>query len=105
MAATLEELEKRVRDLEAEVQTWPSVMRELWARAERDSATACSSERGARLLAAALADRAGPTASWETIDLRVEPIGVERLRAMLLSEGIKPEDNMLSREITRLREV
>ena len=43
--------------------------------------------------------------SWfEDMNLTTAPIGPEKLQAMMRQEGIRPEDNLLSRGIVAMRE-
>jgi hypothetical protein len=101
MAATTEELERRLAALEAEVARLrerleppadgrPENAWEEMARRSRESQPAL-------------------TAAWKKMlqDLGIpelEPIGAEKLQEMMLAEGIRPEDNILSSEIIRMRE-
>jgi hypothetical protein len=102
MAATTEELERRLTALETEVARLqerlasptngqPENAWEEMARPSRESQPAL-------------------TAAWKQMlkDLGIpemEPIGAEKLREMMLAEGIRPEDNILSSEIIRLRDL
>lgn len=65
-------------------------------------------ERGARLLREARMSQAQLTAGWlralEQMGIRGEPIPVEKLREMMLADGIRPEDNEFSRGIIEMRE-
>jgi hypothetical protein len=101
MAATTEELERRLAALEAEVArlrerlepppgSQPENAWEEMARRSRESQPAL-------------------TAAWKKMlqDLgipEVEPIPAEELQQMMIDEGIRPEDNILSSEIIRMRE-
>jgi len=43
--------------------------------------------------------------SWfQQIGINVHPVGAEKLQAMTLQEGIRPEDNLLSSGIINMRE-
>ena len=93
MTTTVAELEKRVAALEREV----SYLRQelgIWTPGE----TRAESERAQAELEAAWAR------AMEQMGIRGEPIGAEKLQAMMLAEGIKPEDNILSRGIIEMRE-
>lgn len=65
-------------------------------------------ERGARSLRAAQANQAALSEAvakaFEEAGITAEPVGVEKLREMMLQEGIRPEDNEFSREIIAMRE-
>jgi hypothetical protein len=97
MAATREELEGRLGAVEQE-------LAQLRARMEQKAAESAAGQRPAR----APADPALIDALWrkalEEMGIRGEPVGPERLQAMMLAEGIKPEDNSFSREIIAMRE-
>jgi hypothetical protein len=101
MAATLEELEKRLAELEQEV----ARLRE-WAKPPLDETAA---QQGARMLRQSRAHRDAFVAGWdkfmEHMGIKgMKPVGPEKLREMMLAEGVKPEDNALSREIIAMRE-
>jgi len=101
MAATLDELERRLAALEVEVARLrerfelppggqPENAWEEMARRSRESQPAL-------------------TTAWKKMlqDLgipEVEPVGAEKLQEMMLAEGIRPEDNILSSEIIKMRE-
>jgi hypothetical protein len=101
MAATVEELEKRLAVLEREV----ARLRQQ-VDAPHDVETAA--ERGARLLSESQATQAGLSAAWEKAfaDLGItgEAIGPEKVQAMIAASGIRPEDNEFSRGIIEMRE-
>jgi hypothetical protein len=101
MAATMEDLERRLTALEAEVVRLrerleppaagrPENAWEEMARRSRESQPAL-------------------TAAWEKAMRemgipKVEPIGAEKVQEMMIAEGIRPEDNEFSRAITAMRE-
>jgi hypothetical protein len=101
MAATTEELERRLAALEAEVARLrerlepppdgrPENAWEEMVRRSRESQPAL-------------------TAAWKKMlqDLgipEVEPIPAEELQQMMIDEGIRPEDNEFSRAIIAMRE-
>jgi hypothetical protein len=93
MATTIEDLEKRVAALERELRY---LRRELgiWTPGETPEEAAES--------------QAAVDAAWarvkEQLGIQGEPIGAEKLQAMMLAEGIKPEENILSRGIIEMRE-
>ena len=51
-------------------------------------------------------------ASWKTwfdewfqqLGITAQPIGAEKLQELILQEGVRPEDNLLSRDIIAMRE-
>jgi hypothetical protein len=90
MATTLAELEQRVAALERELSSLRQIL-EAWTSGE--------------LL---LEDAHGQAEAWERVKeqmgIRGEPIGAEKLQQMMLAEGIKPEENILSRGIIEMRE-
>jgi len=100
MAATLEMLEKRLIALE-------EVVRHLRELVE-PSLDETPAERAARMIRESKRSQAQLSAGWakamEQMGIRGEPIGAEKLQQMLLAEGIKPEDNILSRGIIEMRE-
>jgi hypothetical protein len=55
-----------------------------------------------------LVDRTGWKAWFDAwfhqIDITAQPIGAEALQEMMLQEGVRPEDNLLSRGIIAMRE-
>ncbi|HMC65875.1 MAG TPA: hypothetical protein VKI65_13130 [Gemmataceae bacterium] len=99
--AMLEELEKRVTALEQQV----AALRE---REERRLIEETAAERGARMLREAKASQAAISAAvakaFAEMGITAQPIGAEKLQQMLLAEGVKPEDNILSRAIIEMRE-
>jgi hypothetical protein len=101
MSTRVAELEKRVTALEREIS---SLRQLLEARPIKET----PAEAGARMLREAKRSQAELEAVWarvkEQMGIRGQPIGAEKLQAMMLAEGIKPEDNILSRGITEMRE-
>jgi len=99
--AMLEELEKRVTALEQQV----AALRE---REERRLIEETAAERGVRMLREAKASQAAISAAvakaFAEMGITAQPIGAEKLQQMLLAEGVKPEDNILSRAIIEMRE-
>jgi hypothetical protein len=96
MAATLEDLEKRVTAIEHELAMW------RLANAETPA------ERGARLLQMASQNQAlweaGMAAAMKEMGISGEPIGAEKVQEMIAACGVKPEDNEFSRGIVEMRE-
>jgi hypothetical protein len=76
-------------------------------RRPRDAAPALEG-LGEQLLHEARAGQAQFVAGWKEfmkeLGLRGKPIGARKLRAMLLRQGIKPDDNAFSRGIIAMRE-
>ena len=101
MSATLEDLEKRLAKLEEEVAS----LRQLVARPRFDETPA---ERGARMIREAALSQPQMAAAWakalQEMGITGEPVGAEKLQEMMAACGIKPEDNVLSREIIAMRE-
>ena len=93
MTTEIEELAKRVAALEREV-SYLRPQLGIWTPGQ----TRAESERAQTELKAV----------WERVKEQMgihgEPIGAEKLQAMLLAEGIKPEENILSRGIIEMRE-
>jgi hypothetical protein len=101
MATTLEDMEKRLAALETEV----TFLRQLITGEPIPPALA---ERGARLLREAQAQQAALSAvlgeALGEAGIVGEPVGVEKLREMMAACGVKPEDNLFSREIIAMRD-
>ena len=97
MSRTMEELEKRLIALEQE-----------FARFRRAHELPANEMPGARLLRCAGESRAELVQNTPSIldqmGITGEPIGHEALMQMWLDLGIKPEDNLLSREIIAMRD-
>ena len=96
MAATLEELEKRLTIIEEELAL------------RRQPTVETPAQRGARLLRTAKPEQARMSATMAKVlaDLGIsgEPIGAEKLQQMMLADGINPEENQFSRGIIEMRE-
>jgi hypothetical protein len=101
MATTTEELEKRLSALERKV---AFLEQRLAGRPVEET----PAERGARMIREAKQSQAQLSAGWakamEEMGVRGEPIGAEKLRAMIAACGFKPEDNEFSRGIIEMRE-
>jgi hypothetical protein len=101
MAATLEELEKRLAQVEQEV----ARLRQLVVSPPAEETPA---ERGARLWREADVCQVQMAAGWlramEQMGVRGEPIGAEKVQEIIAAGGIKPEDNEFSRGIIEMRE-
>jgi hypothetical protein len=96
MAATLEDLEKRVTAIEHELVMW------------RLTAAETPAERGARLWEQSLQEQAQITAAMEKameeMGITGEPIPAEELQKLFADCGVNPEDNEFSRGIIEMRE-
>jgi hypothetical protein len=101
MAITLENVEKRLEVLEAEV----AQLRQLLAREQLEETPA---QRGARMLREAKANQAALSAAvakaYAEMGITGEPIGAENVQKMMEECGIRPEDNEFSRAIIEMRE-
>ena len=101
MAATLEQLEDRVTNLERETaQRGPE--HEIVAKAESPA------ERGARVAREGKASQTRISKAWDELmvkwGIHVVPIAMEALQEQLRAAGIKEEDNEFSRAIIAARE-
>jgi hypothetical protein len=100
MAATLEELEKRLAALEEEVIR----LRQKVAPPIDET----PAERGARLLREAKAGKAafsaGAAKAFAEMGITGEPPSIEKFREMWKESGINPDDNLFSREIDAMNE-
>jgi hypothetical protein len=78
------------------------------ARRRPNEAAPAAEGLGEQLLREARAGQAQFVAGWKEfmkeLGLRGKPIGARKLRAMLLREGSKPNDNAFSRGIIAMRE-
>jgi hypothetical protein len=101
MIVTLEGIAQRLAALEEEVAR-------LRERVEGPPVDETPAERGARLLREARAGQAALSAGWdkamEQMGIRGEPVGAQKVREMMAADGIKPEDNEISRGIIEMRE-
>jgi len=101
MAATLEELEKRLARVEQKVTRLQQLV-------EKPPILETAAERGARLLAQARRDKARLKAAavkvFKEMGIQGEPVPPEKLREMMAACGIKPEENLFSRGIMEMRE-
>jgi hypothetical protein len=101
LAATVEDLEKRLAQMEQELARLRLLV-EKSARAETPA------ERGARLLAQARRDKSrlkGLIAKvFEEMGIQGEPVSPEKLRELMAHEGVRPEDRLFSRGIIEMRE-
>lgn len=97
---TIEELQKRIAELEEEV-------RDLrWLLIPRaDDTPAESGRRMIRLSQLGAEENAKLAVKvFEEMGIHGEPIGAARVREMMIADGIKPEDNIASRGIIEMRE-
>lgn len=101
MAATLEELEKRLTQAEQAI----ACLQQLMGQASHEETPV---ERGVRLLHEAGLHQLEIAAGWakamEQMGIRGKPIGAEKVQEMIAACGIKPEDNEFSRDIVEMRE-
>ncbi|HZT80877.1 MAG TPA: hypothetical protein VFA26_11665 [Gemmataceae bacterium] len=99
MATTLEELEKRVIALEQEVA-------KLRGQAEPPRKPLAGDYapmlRKAREQQAAIS--AAVAEAYAKMGITTAPVGPEKLREMMLADGVDPNDNAFSREIIAMRE-
>lgn len=101
MTVTVDDLEKRLSKLELEV----GAIKQLLTRARQAETPA---EMGARLHLQA--ELEGPAMEalakqvFEQMGILEEPIGAEKLQEMMAARGVKPEDNILSRDLIAMRE-
>src|SRR5438093_652991 len=100
MAATVKELERRLAQVEQKVDR----LQQLVEKPREET----PAERGARMLREAAASQPAISAAvaraFEQMGISGEPVGHEKLREMMEACGIKPEDNLFSREIIAMRE-
>jgi hypothetical protein len=103
MSTTNDDLEKRVVALEQEVKALRGLVGGLPFTGKETPA-----ERGAQLFREAERNRGVMAAAWakvkDRMGIHAEPIGAERLRQMMIDEGIDPNDNSFSRGIIEMRE-
>jgi DNA-binding transcriptional regulator LsrR (DeoR family) len=101
MAATLEDLEKRLAQVECEV----ARLRQF---VEVPSPEETPAERGAQLLYEAALHQAQIAAGWakamEQMGISGEPVGAEKVQAMIAAGGINLEENEFSRSLMDMRE-
>ncbi len=99
MAATLEDLEKRLTAVEQELAMW---------RLANSANTETPAERGARLLREARLNQDQIAAAWaaamKEAGISDEPISAEELQKMFAECGVNPEENEFSRGIIEMRE-
>lgn len=98
---TYETLKAKITRIEQEV---VEVRQEL----EQLAATAESWSRERRLGSVQWVDKAGWGAwfdEWfQQIGITAQPIGAKKLQELMLQEGIRPEDNLLSQGVIAMRE-
>jgi hypothetical protein len=98
---TLEELERRIAALEREVALLKAVGNGAIAPTD-------SSQRGARMIQEARASQASLTALSAELFAKMgivqEPLGAQKLQSLILASGIKPDENVFSGEIKKMRE-
>lgn len=101
MAATLEELERRVVALEHVV---TDLRRQVGAghTDETRGSNDVPILRDARAHQAAMS--AAVAKAFAAVGITGEPVSHEKLREMMAAAGIRPEDNLFSREIIAMRD-
>jgi hypothetical protein len=101
MATTVEELERRLTRVEQEVTR-------LRLLVKKTIPVEQPSERGARLLGEARISQpaisAAVASAFQEMGITGEPVGLAKLREMLVACGINGETNAFSREIEAMRE-
>jgi hypothetical protein len=101
MPATVEDLEKRLAQVEREVIR----LRSLVEKTQQEETPA---DRGARLLREARMSQASISAAaakaFEEMGITGEPVGIEKLREMMAASSVDATDNAFSREISSMRE-
>jgi hypothetical protein len=101
MATTLNELAKRLEQVEQEVARLGQLL-------ERLSPAEASADCRVPLLSEARANQAAISAAaakaFEEMEITGEPIGAERVQEMMLACGIDPKDNAFSRGIIDMRD-
>jgi hypothetical protein len=101
MSATVEDLERRLAQVEQEV----TRLRSLVEKTQHEESP---SERGVRLLHEARMSQASISAAaakaFAEMGITCEPVGIEKLREMMAACGVDPTDNAFSREIIAMRE-
>lgn len=101
MAATVEELEKRVLFLEEEVERLRCLLalfRVNETPTEQADRMLWESNNSQAAINAAVAQ------AYAEMGITGEPVGIEKLREMMRASGMDPKDNSFSREITAMRE-
>lgn len=102
MAVTLEDLDRRLSQVEQE-------LARLQAKERPPARLLTAAERGAEALRRAQESQPEISAMWEQVakkmGLPTEPsMSVQELRASMIASGINPEDNEFSRGIIEMRE-
>ncbi|HEX5270825.1 MAG TPA: hypothetical protein VFW33_10075 [Gemmataceae bacterium] len=99
MATTLEELERRVAELETEVAALRGKpVPEKPARFGDNIPLIREARAQQAAISAAVAE------AYAKMGITEVPVGPERLREMMLADGVDPNDNTGSREIIAMRE-
>jgi len=106
MATTIEELQERLASIQQEIGKVSQALNHLLVTPEHqpDPLALAVTASGQRFVDKEALRSAFPSllAEAEARDLR--PIGPEALQALMISEGIRPEDCSASREIIAMRE-
>lgn len=100
MANTVQDLEKRIAALEAEVASLRMPLRQMAAEArsaETNTRPSQSPDQGQAELSA------GWLEAMRRLGVEGDAVAPQRLRSMMLTTGLKPDSNELSREIITMR--
>lgn len=103
MATTIETLEQRVTELEKDM----AVMRQHMERMTAEPPMPPHIRNTPLLREAYLRQtKRKETAeqALQKLGIGVQPVGAEKLQAMMIAAGIRPEENLASREIMAMRE-
>jgi hypothetical protein len=101
MATPFEELEKRLTSLEQEL---ARLRQQVEGLAPRRAMTLDDIPMIREAKATQPAITAAVTKAFAEMGITGEPVGAEKLQQMMIDAGVKPEDNIFSREIIAMRE-
>jgi hypothetical protein len=99
MATTLEDLEKRVIALEQELAAMRGKEGAPSPKRFGDNIPMIRAARAQQAVINAVTAKA-----WGEMGITAEPVSPERLREMMLADGVDPNDNAFTREILAMRE-
>ena len=103
MATTLEALEQRVTDLEAHM----AAMRQQMEKMAPEPPMPPHIRNTPMLRDTYLRQTKNKDSAEQALKklgIDVQPVGAEKLQEMMIAAGIRPEENIASREIMRMRE-